>query len=456
MTKMATISSDNEFAHFQDLLGTLPMLRGLIPICLCFHPQPTTTISQMEQILTAAANQLGDTFPHLTGRVLIDGAKDGHSGIPRIARYDDKVHLRFNDLRNDTSVPSSAELKGAHYPTSMLDPKLLLPPVCFDPYPVDPNLFAPVFMIQANFIRGGLLLAFVGNHQIMDATGLGYLIELFAKALRGDSFTNDDLDAVNQPRAAVIPLLGEDYQPGPELNDIIPTAVAAGFRNNEPSTPKKAAVFRMTRSDLEKLKLKASDQALVPYISTDDAVAALLWQAVARARQPRLGKNARTQLARPMSVRKLFGLKRYCGHMVDTVYTEEEDVYELPLGTAAGKLRQDLSRDDTIRYHVQALATMCSRLSDRSSLVYGANGDLNRDLLLSSWTNMQTGAHSYGDVLGALEATRCPWKSFQVPMIIVLPKDKDGGMALVLCFAEAEMDRLLIDKDLLAYGQFLD
>lgn len=451
---MTAVPLDNEFVHLQDLLGSLPMLRGFIPICLCFHLDHTT-IPEVKHELESATTKLGSTFPFLTGRVLIDGISDGHSGVPKIVRYSDKIHLSVNDLTRDDSVSSSTEMRTANYPQSMLNPKKVLPPICFDPYPVDSSLFAPVFMVQANLIRGGLLLTFVGNHQIMDATGLGYLIELFAKALRGDAFTEDDIEAANQPRAAVIPLLDQSYQPGPELDDIIPMEDAAGFQDAPILRPNKCAWFRMTSADLERLKSDAAEQTTAPYVSTDDSVAAVLWQAVSRARQPRLGQNTRTQFTRPISVRKFFGLKRYAGHMADTIYTEAEDVYKLPLGAAAGKLRHDLMQEDKIRYHVQALATMCSRLADRSNLEYGANKDLNRDVLMSSWTNMSTCAYSYGNILGVPEATRCPWKNFVIPMAISLPKDKDGSMTLVVCFAEDEMDRMFEDQELLAYGRWM-
>lgn len=454
---MTTVSLNNDFGHLQDLLGSLPMLRGFIPICVCFELNDAMTIPRVEESLTCAASKLGQAFPFLTGRVLIDGIKQGHSGVPKIVRHGDKIQLSMNDLTKDGSVVSAAEMKKESWPKSMLDPKLLLPRVCLGPYPMDSDLFAPVFMIQANYVRGGLLLTFVGNHQIMDATGLGYFVELYAKALRGEDFTKDDIETTNQPRGAVIPLLGDDYQPGPELDDIIPAVAAAsgGLQHPTEVKPNMCAWFRITSTSLERLKSNASEQDVAPYISTDDAVSALFWQAVSRARRPRLGRKVTTKFARPISARKLFGLKRYTGHMVVNSNSEGEDVYLLPLGTVAGQLRLDLLQDNKIRYHAQALATMCSRLSDRSNLVYGANGDLNRDLLLTSWTQMGTCGYSYGDVLGFPKATRCPWKIFDIPMIIVLPKDRDGSMTLVLCFAEDEMGRMLKDETLLSYGQWL-
>lgn len=452
---MDTATTNTSFAHLQDLIGSLPILRTYIPLCLCFKLDETTATSQVEGTLTSALAKLADAFPFLAGRVVIEGINEGNSGVPKIVPHDTSIGLLINDVRQDASVPTSTELSKTHYPAKALNQDKLLSSLVRDAYPADPNIAAPVFQMEANFIRGGLLLMAVGNHHIMDATGLGLIIELLAKALRGEAFTELERRQINQPRGAAIPLLGEDYQPGPELDDVIVIPADAGQPSKPSFPPHQWGYFRLTAASLRRLKFDASHQDIAPYISTDDAIGALCWQAVSRIRQEHLGENVSTKFARPVNVRKWFGLKGYVGQMVDSFYTQALDVHKLPLGTVAGRLRQTLQQDEKIKFHVRALATLCHRLDDKSHIAWGAQDDLRRDLLVSSWTGIGTCDFSYGDLLGVPEASRCPSRSASIPIMLIMPKDKDGSIVIAVGFSENEMNKLREDEEFLSYAEFV-
>ena len=64
----------------------------------------------------------------------------------------------------------------------------------------------PVFLVQANFIRGGLLLTCTLQHQVGDMTALGEVMSLFHKACKGEAFIDEELRLANVDRTDVIPI----------------------------------------------------------------------------------------------------------------------------------------------------------------------------------------------------------------------------------------------------------
>ncbi|KAH9887485.1 trichothecene 3-O-acetyltransferase [Xylariomycetidae sp. FL2044] len=481
---MTTSDPPPDFSHLQDVMGTIPMLKRYIVFCLCFRlpDEATTPIAAVETHIRDALDRLARAFPYFAGHVVYEDAGDGKSGKPKIvpssADGGGRIALVVKDLgRDEPAFPSMAELSRARYPFSMLDGSVIAPPVAAS-WPIDgPEVAAPVLIFQANFVRGGgLLLQISGNHTQMDMTGLGGIMALFAKACRdGEPFTDDEIARANQPRGSVIPLLGPDYQPGPELDDVF-------VRDQPPldlSSPPRWAYFNLGAAALAALKQRATDElkaeeenedllaaAAVPYITTDDAVSALIWQRITRVRQTRHGGGGgdgvrtTTRFVRPVSARSYFGLgdAGYLGHLVDCVTEEEADVWAQPLGAIAGRLRRRLvgrESGDAIRHHVSAYATMVDRLEDKSGLVNGANCDFNRDICVSSHANARCCELSFGPLLGTPEAGRRPRMAVSPGLFYLMPKSIDGAMAVAACVAEVDIQGLRGDEEFSKYAEYI-
>jgi trichothecene 3-O-acetyltransferase len=109
-------------------------------------------------------------------------------------------------------------LRRANFTISMLD-KYIIAPRKTLPGSSDEPAFdsAPVFLLQANFITGGLLLTFVAQHNTMNMTGQAQVINLFSKACRNEQFTSEELSSGNLDRRNLIPLLDDSDKPGSEL-----------------------------------------------------------------------------------------------------------------------------------------------------------------------------------------------------------------------------------------------
>lgn len=444
------------------------MLKRYIVICLAFTlDEASTSGSEVERSLQEALGRFAKAFPFLTGQVVMEGRGEGGSGRPKVIPLQNHIQLHVKDLGGEAGFPSMQQMREAQYPFSMLDCEALAPPIASRWSSEGFDRIAPVFMLQANFVRGGLILTIAGNHMMMDMTGLGLTISLFSKACRAESFTDEEIQQGNQPRGNVVPLLGDKYQPGPELDDSFVKPRAIEEKNNPssssdsttvqaPQSPPKWVYFNFTAAKLAKLKQQASQQTVAPYISTDDAVGALCWQSVSRARVARLGTGMRTKFARPISARKYLGLKGYyLGHMVDTLYESEEDVWKHPLGEIAGRLRRLLLEDDKIAYHMRAFATMLDRLVDKTQLANGARLDLNRDIVLSSYANIRCCELDFGPMLGKPDAARRPKMEAWPSLLYMMPKTRAGDIAVAFCVGEDDLAMLRRDESFMSYADYI-
>ena len=432
------------------------MIKRYIVICLAFLLENTASISQLQTTLRESLTRLTNAFPFLAGQVTYEGRDESHSGIANVVPFEDGVQLVLNDLRSKPGFPSMAEMSKAQFPFSMLDPDILLPPIAVSWASDGYDKIAPVMILQANVIKGGLILSFSGNHTQMDMTGLGMIISLFSKACRNEPYTDKEVLQGNQSRRNAIPLLKSDYEPGDELDDAW---------TRPPNYEQLAAVhasiprwsyFNFRASDLVRLKDEASIQSIVPYISTDDAVGALCWQRVTKARSSSLGPQATTTFCRPISARNYLGLEGYLGHMVDCTYEDAVDVYDLPTGDVAGRLRRMLLQGEKIKHHMQAFATVLDRLDDKNKLLNGAKLDPMRDVVVSSYANIKCCELSFGPLLGRPEAARRPRMPPWPSLFYLMPKARNGDIAVAFCVGEEDLKKLREDEFLKVYADYLD
>jgi hypothetical protein len=75
-----------------------------------------------------------------------------------------------------------------------------------------------VFCVQANFIKGGLMLTLVAQHNVMDMTGQDFIVNMLSKACHNKSFTSEEIATGNIDRSNIIPLLDDSYELDPELD----------------------------------------------------------------------------------------------------------------------------------------------------------------------------------------------------------------------------------------------
>lgn len=225
-----------------DICGQQPLLKIYTQICLCFSVADASSHSAIINTLTNGLERLSASFPWLAGQVVNEGSGEGNSGIFKIKPLEKIPRLVVKDLRHDSSIPTMDVLRRANFPFSMLDEAIIAPcktlPGSSDESASDP---APVFLLQTNFITGGLLLTFVGQHNTMDITGQGQIIHLFSKACRNEQFTSEELSSGNLSRRNLIPLLDDSDKQVSELARQIvkptPSHLISNSANSQPAPP---------------------------------------------------------------------------------------------------------------------------------------------------------------------------------------------------------------------------
>ncbi|KAH8592061.1 hypothetical protein B0O99DRAFT_690119 [Bisporella sp. PMI_857] len=135
-------------------------------------------------------------------------------------------------------------------------------------------------------------------------SGLGGIISHFSKACRNQPFTPLKLQQGNQPRGDAILLPGDEYAPGPELDDVFVKPLPEVNLRSPPMW----VYFNFCKENLEKLKKQASWQTIVPYITTDEPLCEFIWQRITAVRSSHLKSQTKARFARLFTVRKHFNL----------------------------------------------------------------------------------------------------------------------------------------------------
>ena len=466
----AAILKDLDLDDYLDVFGQQPDINIYTQICLCFPLADASSDSAVINTLSNGLERLTASFPWLAGQVVNEGSCRGNSGVFKIKPLAKLPHLVMKDLRNDPSMPTMGTLRRANFPFNMLDETIIAPcktlPGGSDEFTSGSK---PVFLVQANFITGGLLLTFVSQHQTMDMTGQGQVMRLFSKACRNEPFTSEELSSGNLPRGKLIPLLDDSYEQGPELAHQIvkptppyPNSNSSNDQLDPTSSPKCTwTYFNFHLTSLTALKSLATKTMTLPlgYISTDDALSAFIWQSVIRARLARLGPETESTFARAIDPRRYLDIpKAYPGLVQNMTYHTRtfENLARAPLGVVASQLRSALDpKTSNLGYITRALATFLSRTPDKSIVSVTAALDLSTDIMLSSWANLDCYDLDFSLGLGKPEAVRRPQFEPCESLIYLMPKTLDGEIAVGICLRDEDMEILKADNEFTKYGNFI-
>jgi hypothetical protein len=448
-----------------DVFGQQPGLSRLYTqICSCFSVPDDSSHSATISTLTNGLERLSASFPWIAGQVINEGSSEGKPGVFRIKPLEKSIFLVVKDLRDDPSMPSLDALRQADFPFRMLDESVMAPRTTLPG--IDPSSdSAPpaVFLVQATFITGGLLLTFVAQHNVMDMTGQGQVMKLLSKACRDEPFTDEELLNGNLARRNIIPLLDDSYQPGPELAHQIvkptPPQPISGSTSDPRPNPT-WTYFAFSLASLTALKSLATKTITMPsgFISTDDALSAFIWQSVIRARLPRLDPTSEATFARAVDPRRYLGIPlTYPGVVQNMAYSTStlQKLVAEPLGGVASRLRSAVDPETSdLGYRTRALATALHRAPDKNVISVAATLDLSSDIMLSSWSKVECYELDFNLGLGKPEAVRRPQFTPVESLMYLMPKALDGEIAAGICLRDEDLERLKADKEFAKYGTY--
>jgi hypothetical protein len=414
--------------------------------------------------LETGLKRLATHFPWVAGQVVYEGSAF------KIKPFEDLPLLLVKDLRG--RLPAFGEYQAAGFPFRMLDENVIAPRNTLPERFGEP---APVMLLQATIVHGGVLLVVSGQHNCMDIRGQAQILHLLAKACRSEKYSEEEMQGGNLPRADIIPLSNE-YDGSREDGSALPQNRNEGAKRDTPTCDHIGkqqsscwTYFLFSRLSLASLKEIAVEPLSSGFVSTDDVLSAFIWQAITRTRLarpefPATYNVASTTLDRQVDARKHLGIPTaYTGNVVHKVSTTlpMQRLCEIPLGHLASHLRKCLQGSNTA-YEVSRAATKVQqsrvRLSQSSSL--GMFGTLRStlpltDVRISSWAKEECYHLDFGGLLGKPEAVRRP--SFQAweGLVYILPRRPDGELAVAVCLHPEDVLRLRNDEGFLKYCDYI-
>jgi hypothetical protein len=298
-------------------------------LTLGFPVQEESQQGTIIEVLENAANDIIEAYPWLAGQVITECATETSTGTFKIVRYPPhEGKSRFIHRKDCRDLcPSYQDLVEPRAPSSMLDGSVLSPAYGFaNMYP--DHVTKPVTIMQANFIRGGLLLTVATYHSVMDANGNEQFIRQFARLCCGGKLSEEYIRWGNADQDTIVPPLkeGEDVNTEMMLSIRKPSSLGDPSPIWPPPVSSESGntwrTFRFSPSRIAELKVKASmpeEKYHVPYVSSNDAITAFIWLGISIARSAGHAENTSTRLIRAVSTRRRLKPpvhEGYMGHLL--------------------------------------------------------------------------------------------------------------------------------------------
>ncbi|KAI1615359.1 transferase family-domain-containing protein [Exophiala viscosa] len=436
-----------------DVLAQQPRLNRLYTqVTLCFGLPNDSPLLESKIInnLKRGIDRLTASFPWVAGIVVSD------NGAFKIRQSQDSLALVVKDLRNDPDFPTWDILSRSSFPFSMLNEDIIAPHRTLADSDTSTSGL-PVFLIQANFIKGGLLLTFNAQHGSMDMAGQSQIMHLFAKACRDEPFTPSEIAIGNLDRKTIIDILDDDSDD--ELPKHTKKTVSQG-QSKQPGSPEHLvwAYFIFSANSLAALKALATEAVPADnFVSTDDVLSAFTWQSICRARMAHLAdqQSRASTLSRNVDMRRCLSIPpTYPGFVThSTVHTSPVDVLvQESVGSVALRLRSALN-GPTLSHQTRLQATRIKGGKDMAAFATSSVPKL--DVRLSSWAKEKCYDLDFG--FGKPSAVRRPrfTQGAREGLVYFLPKALGGEIAVGVCLRGEDMERLRTEEEFGRLGTYI-
>jgi hypothetical protein len=470
-----------------DLMGAQPALFKLYTQLAFFFPlsesesTSTTSHGHVTSTISHGLKKLAQAFPWVAGQVVnVANPGDDLQGevvaAPhyKIRPFEPVPQLIVRDYTGDAEVPGLSQMRGHDFPMSVLGegvwaPCPTLAAMGFDPKKASGRSDgpAPVMLVQISYIRGGLVLCVNMQHNVCDMMGQAAVLGWLSKACRGGDFTEEEIGIGNMPRRHVVPLIGDQgWRPGLELQNQLfpsPPILSNELDASEPKNPAAPPLptkcawtyFDFSAGSLKELKDRATatlQHGFTSFISTDDALSAFIFLSVLRARQARLDSDTSVTFARAVDARRHLNVHaNYPGILQNMAYTSYKlaSLLSTPLGHIAATMREAVDpKTSDIAYRTRSLITFLSQSpANAAKMSFTATLDMSVDIALSSWTKVPAYEWDFGLALGPPVAVRRPAFVPVESLMYLMPKTREGSVAVAMCLREEDMKCLLRDAE---------
>lgn len=373
-------------------------------------------------------------------------------------------------------VPSFDVLDKHDFPVHLLDAPKVLPPLFvgnhWNPIPAADISSAgpPVTGTQVTFIQGGLILGLAIPHQVCDGPGFECLLKTWARYT--NAATNgtplNDLASSEIPSRIILTSKTKPNLSPDELQELSNRFPTMKLRDGPPAPPPadfkmpivKTRIWHFPKSKLQLLKEQCS-VGLEPgaWISTYDALLAIMWRATVRAKSPLLKPDptAPSKAVHAVNGRGRAGEPipdRYIGTAITLPQSKNLTVAEVlgDLETALPILARNI-RDSINTVNPEYIADLVKFASGSHNLQWSEldmHWVLGLDCMAFDWHTMKSyQEHDFG--FGKPAALRWPHPGFE-GFFFVFPSragvrnvGEDEGIEVCFgleenCFAELEKD----------------
>lgn len=272
-----------------DKAGPKGYVRYLFP----FQLQENYKQDEVLKVLRASFEATKKRLPILACECVPD-TESKQGGVLKLQYSNCGEDIIAKDLTAPGAFPLTyAELKAKHFPVQYLEADL----VCRRPVWPTPGERLPIVESQANFIRGGLILNWNIFHMIGDGKTFQKMLEVWAEECQKAQGLTPSNPVVLGPelfdKSHLMKSSGKyagNFEDHPELT-LLPF-VPTGAPPKMVSPSHRAEVFYFSPQALAQLKADASPSFAtrpsedVKWISTNDALSALLWRTVMEVQHP--------------------------------------------------------------------------------------------------------------------------------------------------------------------------
>lgn len=439
-----------------EIFGQNDVLSIMTPFVYIF-PSPDPDITRLTEIIRAGLQSLTLSFPWVAGKITNTGRTEESSGVFKITRHNLIPELTVKDWRLDTRVPTMEQLAESNVPCSRLKEEFFAPVHVNTTPGFEAEDRAPVLQVQLSIILGGVVLTIMGNHQALDGTAQDQVAHLLDKACKNAPYTQEEIRIGNLCRETIVEPFPDDWQPASV------DSVYQGQQISQGETPE-SIEHRWTHilfspTAVRELKSNISRDLKTGFVSTDDALTALVWQSLARARSHRLSPSTQTSIGRAVNPRRYLNIPpTYPGYINNNAYSTDalNQLTERTLSSIALDLRAKVDpKSSNIGGHTRAIATMLYRAKDRNTVKMHGSLNSDCDLMLSSWANMRGYDFDFGLGLGKPTYFRRTDHQLIPSLAFFLPKRSDGEIILSACLRTDDIARLRLDPQLAKHGRFL-
>ncbi|RWA05467.1 hypothetical protein EKO27_g9638 [Xylaria grammica] len=370
------------------------------------------------------------------------------AGVLKLQKYDDYDTLTKKDLRAPGAFPHTyADIKAKGFPVEAFPGDLL----CHRFTWPSPGERLPVADCQANFIPGGLLLTCAFFHVFGDAKSYFTWLETWAEECRR-------VQGETGPRNEVPDVFFTDRE-----KHMTPSGRHAGKPEDHPEvlvlpfTPE-APRRRCSRADAA--PANASESSEHTFVSTNDALSALMWRSVMAAQFPleelegdptsvfNIAVDGRPRTNPPVHPRTL---GNWLGWVMPSMPIRKM-LSRNSVADPALVVRQAVSKLND--EYVDSLSTLFENVVDVNRVVATAFVDVpGFNCVQTSWINLGVYGLDWGNTLGGkIQAVRSPDVGVINGGSLVLPALPGGGIELIIGVESKCLPRLLKDPLLAKYA----